>query len=53
MPDKGVNAIYKAARAVGKLEAFRFSNPPHELMGQATLNVGHHPRRAEHQLRAR
>ena len=40
MPDKGVNAIYKAARAVGKLEAFRFQNPPHDLMGQATLNVG-------------
>ena len=40
MPDKGVNAIYKAARALGKLEAFRFQNPPHELMGQATLNVG-------------
>jgi len=40
MPDKGVNAIYKAARAVGKLEAFRFANPLHPLMGQGTLNVG-------------
>jgi len=40
MPERGVNAIYKAARAIGKLEAFRFANPPHELMGQATLNVG-------------
>ena len=40
MPERGVNAIYKAARAVGKLEAFRFQNPPHDLMGQATLNVG-------------
>lgn len=40
MPDKGVNAVYKAARALGVLEAFRFSNPPHPLMGQATLNVG-------------
>ncbi len=40
MPEKGVNAIYKAARAIGKLEAFRFENPPHDLMGQATLNVG-------------
>jgi succinyl-diaminopimelate desuccinylase len=40
MPEKGVNAIYKAARAVNKLEAFRFDNPPHALMGQATLNVG-------------
>jgi len=40
MPEKGDNAIYKAARAVSKLEAFRFANPPHPLMGQATLNVG-------------
>jgi succinyl-diaminopimelate desuccinylase len=40
MPEKGVNAIYKAALAVTKLEAFQFANPPHGLMGQATLNVG-------------
>jgi succinyl-diaminopimelate desuccinylase len=40
MPEKGVNAVYKAARAVSILEKFRFANPPHPLMGQATLNVG-------------
>ncbi len=40
MPEKGVNAVYKAASAVSKLEHFRFSTPPHELMGQGTLNVG-------------
>jgi succinyl-diaminopimelate desuccinylase len=40
MPEKGVNAVYKAAHAVSSLERFRFSNPPHALMGQATLNVG-------------
>jgi succinyl-diaminopimelate desuccinylase len=40
MPEKGVNAVYKAAKALVQLESFRFSNPPHELMGQATLNVG-------------
>jgi len=40
MPEKGVNAVFKAARAVAVLENFRFSNPPHPLMGQATLNVG-------------
>lgn len=40
MPEKGINAVYKAAHALTKLEAFRFSNPPHGLMGQATLNVG-------------
>jgi len=40
MPQLGDNAIYKAARAVSALEKFAFDNPPHELMGQATLNVG-------------
>ena len=40
MPEKGVNAVFKAARAVTVLERFRFSNPLHPLMGQATLNVG-------------
>src|SRR5262249_17661843 len=40
MPERGVNAVYQAARAVVKLEQFRFPNPVHELMGQATLNVG-------------
>jgi len=40
MPEKGVNAVFKAARAVAVLERFLFSNPPHPLMGQATLNVG-------------
>lgn len=40
MPEKGVNAVFKAARAVAVLEKFRFANPAHPLMGQATLNVG-------------
>lgn len=40
MPEKGVNAVFKAARAVASLEHFRFSNPPHPMMGQGTLNVG-------------
>jgi succinyl-diaminopimelate desuccinylase len=40
MPEKGDNAVYKAARALAVLEKFRFANPPHGLMGQATLNVG-------------
>ena len=40
MPEKGDNALFKAARALSKLEAFRFDNPPHSLMGQASLNVG-------------
>ncbi|MFL6580296.1 MAG: M20 family metallopeptidase [Burkholderiales bacterium] len=40
MPEKGVNAVFKAGRALAVLEKFRFGNPPHPLMGQATLNVG-------------
>jgi succinyl-diaminopimelate desuccinylase len=40
MPEKGDNAVYKAARAVSRLADFRFTNPAHPLMGQATLNVG-------------
>lgn len=40
MPEKGVNAVYKAARAVTCLEHFHFPNEPHPMMGQGTLNVG-------------
>ena len=40
MPHLGVNAIYKAARAVCALEAFDFQVPPHPVMGAPTLNVG-------------
>jgi succinyl-diaminopimelate desuccinylase len=40
MPEKGVNAVYRAARAITALEKYRFSTPPHALMGQASLNVG-------------
>ena len=40
MPERGVNAIYKAARAVTKLEDFDFNVRPHELLGRSTLNVG-------------
>ena len=40
MPDKGVNAVYKAARAVSKLEEFGFNVARHPVMGAPTLNVG-------------
>jgi succinyl-diaminopimelate desuccinylase len=40
MPEKGVNAIYAAARAVGRLEAFDFNVARHPIMGAPTLNVG-------------
>ena len=40
MPELGVNAIYKAAKALGKLEGFDFQHPKHPVMGKPTLNVG-------------
>jgi succinyl-diaminopimelate desuccinylase len=40
MPERGVNAIYKGARAVAKLERFVFAGNPHPVLGSPTLNVG-------------
>ena len=40
MPEKGLNAIYAAARAVAALERFRFEAVPDPLLGPPTLNVG-------------
>jgi succinyl-diaminopimelate desuccinylase len=39
MPEKGVNAIYKAAEIIKKLEKFEFGTPPHPLLGAPTLTV--------------
>lgn len=40
MPDKGINAIYKAALAVTKLQKFDFNVSPHPFLGAPTINVG-------------
>ena len=40
MPMQGDNAIYKAARAVCRLQQFDFDTAPHPYMGSPTLNVG-------------
>lgn len=40
MPELGVNAIYKASKAVNKLEEFDFKVTEHPVMGPPTLNVG-------------
>lgn len=40
MPEKGVNAVAKAARAVVKLDDFDFNERRHEVLGGPTLNVG-------------
>lgn len=40
MPERGVNAVHKAARAVGQLADFDFNIARHPVMGSPTLNVG-------------
>jgi succinyl-diaminopimelate desuccinylase len=40
MPELGVNAVYKAANAVSRLEFFDFQAAEHPVMGPPTLNVG-------------
>ena len=40
MPHFGLNAIYKAARAIGNFERFSFDVAPHPLLVGPTLNVG-------------
>jgi succinyl-diaminopimelate desuccinylase len=40
MPELGVNAIYKAGKALSKLESFEFQAKEHPVMGKPTLNVG-------------
>lgn len=40
MPELGVNAIYKAARAISKIEEFRFNAEKDTLLGFPTINVG-------------
>jgi len=40
MPERGVNAIYKAARAIARIEETVFSAMPHPVLGKPTINVG-------------
>lgn len=40
MPEKGDNAVYKAARVISKLEDFDFNIARDEILGKPTLNVG-------------
>ncbi len=40
MPEKGVNAIYKASRAIAKLDEFGFNEKRDALLGSPSLNVG-------------
>ncbi len=40
MPELGVNAIYKAAKAISKIENFSFGAEKDSLLGLPTINVG-------------
>ncbi len=40
MPELGDNAVYKAAKAVQKLETFDFKTAAHPLIGKPTLSIG-------------
>lgn len=40
MPERGVNAIHKAAEAIRRLQQFDFGVQPHAALGRPTLNVG-------------
>jgi succinyl-diaminopimelate desuccinylase len=40
MPELGVNALYKMAKAITKLESYDFAEPQHIVMGKPSLNVG-------------
>lgn len=40
MPEKGDNAVYRAARAISQLEDFDFNVARHDVLGAPTLNVG-------------
>jgi succinyl-diaminopimelate desuccinylase len=40
MPERGVNAVVKAARAVVRLTEFDFGVRPHSVLGAPTLNIG-------------
>jgi succinyl-diaminopimelate desuccinylase len=40
MPEKGINAVYRAARVVIALQEFDFNVARHDVLGAPTLNVG-------------
>lgn len=40
MPEQGINAIYKASKAIQKIQNFDFETDEHPVMGKPTFNVG-------------
>ena len=53
MPERGVNAVYKAARAVLRLERFGFDVAPHPVLGAPDPERGDLSRRPQRQFRPR
>lgn len=51
MPEKGVNAVHKAARAVTALQDFDFNFAGHDVLGGPTLNVGTIPGQSHAKIR--
>ncbi|KMY69305.1 hypothetical protein AAU61_04810 [Desulfocarbo indianensis] len=39
-PQEGVNAVYKAARAITRLAEYSPSAPPHPILGPSTISLG-------------
>lgn len=39
-PQEGDNAIYKAARAINRITAYKPAAPPHPILGSSTISVG-------------
>ncbi|WP_136475446.1 M20 family metallopeptidase [Pseudomonas sp. DG56-2] len=40
MPERGDNALYKAARALGKIEHYHVSATPHPVLGTTSISAG-------------
>ncbi|MBH3430152.1 M20 family metallopeptidase [Pseudomonas alkylphenolica] len=40
MPERGDNALYKAARALGKIEHYRVTAQPHPVLGDTSISAG-------------
>lgn len=40
MPENGINAVYKMAKILGRLENYDFRQTPHPVLGKPTVNVG-------------
>ena len=40
MPEHGINAVYKMAKILNRLEDYDFKQAPHEFLGKPTINIG-------------